>query len=66
MARPTDTERGARIAYEEAVLSLQPDLFGYIAGDDGPLDQINAMWWGIYHAAIDQLAECKALREARA
>lgn len=58
MSRPTDTERGARMARDAAVDALHPDLFGGLSGE------LNDMYWSIFAAANDQLAECQALREA--
>lgn len=59
MARTTDTERGARIALALAEpKALQPDLFA----DAIPADY----WHEIASAARDALAECTALKEARA
>jgi len=57
MARLTDTERGARIAYETAVHWLHPDLFGL----DPVFDQIA---WDVFDASSEQLAECQAYRQA--
>ncbi|RJN05310.1 hypothetical protein DEG02_021145 [Xanthomonas vasicola] len=61
MARPTDTERGARIAldYVESKL-IQRDLF--------PTRRTPSLkfWREIRSIATEHLAECKALREARA
>ncbi|WP_082336388.1 hypothetical protein [Xanthomonas citri] len=60
MARPTDTERGARIAldYVESKL-IQRDLFPSRRAP--PLK----FWREIKAIATEHLAECKALREAR-
>lgn len=61
MSRPTDTERGARIAHEFAQLKLiQCDLFP--SRRTPPLK----FWREIAAIASEQLAECQALREARA
>lgn len=61
MARTTDTERGARIAldYVESKL-IQRDLF--------PSRRAPSLkfWREIKQVATYHLAECKALREARA
>lgn len=55
MARITDVERGARIAWEIAAERLvQPELF-----DDGVPA---SMWDAIENAALAQIAECNALR----
>lgn len=58
MARPTDTERGARIALGIAVMrAVQPDLFG---------DQPEPEFWNeIAEHARDQLAELDAYRMTR-
>lgn len=63
MSRPTDTERGARIASDIAFLKLYPPqtlLF--------PHKRLNAaersFWQKIFAAAEAELAECQALREA--
>lgn len=57
MSRPTDTERGARIALNLAAAHLmQPDLFG----DTMPRE----FWQVIELAANDQLDECDAYRIA--
>ena len=54
--RPTDTERGARMASVQAMLmQRQPDLFR--TWPDG-------FWYAIEKAADAQLRECFALREA--
>lgn len=65
VARPTDTERGARIAYERASAMLAAaeakDLF--------PIRLTRAqrqLWTGIRDAASEQLAEERALKELRA
>lgn len=58
MSRITDTERGARIAFDIAYDRFdQPDLFG-----DAP---DLAFWGAIARAASEQLAECAALRAAQ-
>lgn len=64
MSRPTDTERGARIARDEALHALHPDLFGFRDGEGGQWDQLNDFWWSIFHAANAELADCAALRLA--
>lgn len=58
MARPTDTERGARIALGIAVMrAVQPDLFG---------DQPHPEFWNeIAEHARDQLDELDAYRMAQ-
>lgn len=58
MSRPTDVERGALIARETAIHWLHPDLFGL-------QPEFDAMAWEIFHAANDQLADCRALRAAQ-
>lgn len=61
MSRPTDTERGARIALDICESHRQRPLFGMTA-DEFALDGIFANVWV---AANETLAECRALREAR-
>lgn len=57
MSRPTDTERGARMACVVAMVKQrQPDLF------PGALDA--EFWYSVERAADEQLAECRAYREA--
>lgn len=57
MSRPTDAQRGARLAYEVALDALtQPDLFS-----DAPPTEF---WEAIRAAAFAQLEDCAA--EARA
>lgn len=57
MSRPTDSERGARIALAAAVAKVaQRDLFRTAVEDE--------IWCGIYHAADEALDEADALREA--
>lgn len=46
------------MARDAAVDALHPDLFGGLPGE------LNDMYWSIFAAANDQLAECQALREA--
>lgn len=58
MSRPTDTERGARMALEAASIALHPDLFPELMPD---VEE----WQGIFVAAREQIAECVALREAQ-
>jgi hypothetical protein len=59
VSRPTDAERGARIAYDLADdLASQPDLFG-----DAPP---NEFWLAIRAAATAQLDDCAALVAAHA
>ncbi|APP84820.1 hypothetical protein BI317_12265 [Xanthomonas hortorum pv. gardneri] len=61
MSRPTDTERGARIALEFVESKLiQRELFP--TRRTPPLK----FWRQIKQIAADHLAECKAMREARA
>jgi len=56
MARPTDTERGAKIALGIAVMrATQPDLF-----KDTPDE---TFWLEIAVHAHEQLEECQALRQ---
>ncbi|MGJ4801783.1 hypothetical protein [Luteimonas sp. SDU82] len=57
MARLTDTERGARMALDVATHWLHPDLFGL----DPAFDEIAQ---GVFAAAAEQLAECRACRQA--
>lgn len=59
MSRLTDTERGARIAQDVALWNLQPQLFG----SDPVIDQL---WHGIFVAALDQLVDCRYMRQAMA
>jgi hypothetical protein len=61
MSRITDTERGARIALDEALHVLHPDLFPDML-PQGEQD----MWWSILNAARFQLAECRWSREVTA
>lgn len=64
MSRPTHTERGARIAAWQADQMLrayyEPNLFP---------QRLSAsklrLWKSIRDAAVDQLSECQAMREAR-
>lgn len=57
MSRPTDTFRGARLAFDLAAEQLtQPDLFG-----DAPPTEF---WLAIREAARAQLDECNALAYA--
>ncbi|QBG95943.1 hypothetical protein EYC55_11350 [Xanthomonas oryzae] len=61
MSRTTDTERGARIALDYVELKLiQRDLF--------PTRRAPSLkfWREIKAVVTEHLAECKALREARA
>jgi hypothetical protein len=59
MSRPTDTFRGARMAFDQAEdLASQPDLF-----TDAPPTEF---WLAIRAAAFDQLEECAALEAAHA
>lgn len=57
MSRTTDTERGAWMAFDMAVVNaMQPDLFG---------DVLPAQFWRqIQVAAMDQLDGLAAIREA--
>lgn len=62
MARPTDTDRGARMAYDLAVsvlagLPLFPELV--------VTDELARVWMDIQFAAVDQMEECRVMREAR-
>lgn len=58
MSRPTDIERGARIAHDAATRSLlQPDLFP----NTSPAPDY---WRDIVAVATDQLTECAALNAA--
>lgn len=58
MSRPTDIERGARIALDSAVAAMQqPDLFPESIVPFGD-------WLDIVIAATDQITECDALRSA--
>lgn len=58
MSRPTDTERGARLAYEVAIERLQ-QLF--------PADGLSREFWdGIADEAAVVRAECRWLREVQA
>ncbi|HBK46575.1 MAG TPA: hypothetical protein DDZ67_09115 [Xanthomonadaceae bacterium] len=65
MSRPTDTERGARIAldYASALLAAAKgkDLFPVRL-----TPKHRQLWLGIKRVSEEQLAECRALREARA
>lgn len=57
MSRPTDTERGARIAWDFAFeREIQKELF---ASDLDP-----EFWRRVRMAAEEQLQECQAMREA--
>lgn len=57
MSRPTDTFRGARLAFDVAVEQLtQPDLFG-----DAPPTEF---WLAIREAARAQLDDCAHLEAA--
>ncbi|MBD9377956.1 hypothetical protein [Pseudoxanthomonas sp. PXM04] len=57
MSRPTDTERGARLAYDIAIERLQ-DLF--------PAEgQGRAFWSTIADESAVTLAECALLRQAQ-
>lgn len=57
MSRPTDTERGARLAYDVAMERMQ-DLF--------PADgQGRAFWSAIADEAAVTVAECGFLRKAQ-
>lgn len=57
MSRPTDTERGARLAYEVALERMQ-DLF--------PVEgQGRAFWSAIADRADLTISECNALRSAQ-
>ena len=57
MSRPTDTLRGARMAFDAAAFHLvQPDLFG------GVLPR--QFWAGIAKAAAEQIEECNAYEVA--
>ena len=58
MARPTDVERGARIALEVAHGKLmQHPLFPEPLGEE--------FWRSVRAAAADQLVECDAFRAAQ-
>lgn len=57
MSRPTDTERGARMALEAALIALHPDLFPDLMPDAEE-------WQCIFVAALEQIAECDAYRAA--
>jgi hypothetical protein len=58
MSRPTNTFRGARIAFDQAhELATQPDLF-----TDAPPTEF---WLAIRSAAFDQMQECLAYEAAR-
>jgi len=57
LSRPTDTERGARLAYDIAVDRLQ-DMF--------PADGLDRSFWdGIADEASVTIAECGFLRRAQ-
>lgn len=56
MSRPTDTERGARIALAICDQQLQPQLF--------PTDPPAEFWLEIHHAAVATLNECDHMRKA--
>jgi hypothetical protein len=59
MSRTTDTERGAWMAFDLAVVNMmQPDLFA----PESP--ERMQMWRDIQLAAMEQLDECEALRGA--
>ena len=58
MSRPTDAERGARIALATALDWLHPDLFGLEP-------EFEELALSIFRAAYDQLDECEALRAAQ-
>lgn len=59
MSRPTDTERGARLAARAAVERMQQeDLFEDVPPSD--------FWERIFHSAAQQLAEERWAREVRA
>lgn len=60
MSRPTDTERGARLALDISLGNLHPDLFPDLMQ---PGEQ--ELWDSIFVAAGEQLEECLALREAQ-
>lgn len=57
MSRPTDTERGARMAREIAIHNLHPDFFPDLMPD-------GELWWQILAAADAELADQRALRVA--
>lgn len=56
MSRPTDTERGARIALAICDQQLQPQLF--------PRELDRAFWLEIHHVAVAELLDADALRQA--
>lgn len=59
--RPTDTERGARMAYDLAVdaLSALPLFLGLVV-----TGELARVWMDIQFAAVDQMEECRVCREA--
>jgi hypothetical protein len=61
MSRPTDTERGARMALDICEGHRQRPLFG-MTPEEFALDGTFA---SIFFAAQQQVAECVALREAQ-
>lgn len=59
--RTTDTERGARMAYDLAVQALTGlPLFPGLVLDD----ELAAVWMDIQFASVDQMEECRICREA--
>lgn len=65
MSRPTDTERGARIAFQHAsdvlAASHESNLFPVHL-----TPKQRQLWLGIKRVSQEHLAECQVLREARA
>lgn len=61
MSRITDTERGARIAEEQALHVLHPDLFPELLSQDE-----QAIWWGILAQARAVIDEGRWSREVMA
>lgn len=61
MARTTDTERGARLAYDLAVQALAglPLFPGLVL-----TDELARIWMDIQFAALDTMDECRLAREA--
>lgn len=56
MSRPTDTERGARMALAICDQQLQPQLF--------PRELDQSWWLDIHHLAVAELVDAEYLRRA--